>query len=363
MQMVKFPSIDQFRTVVKNVRHRAKHHEVPIPTITFQGTVKLHGCNVSVCFDPRTNETWCQSREQIITTEKDNYGFASFIENLPDNGFRTYLNIAAGIFGMTSIKPGDLICVYGEWCGKSIQQKVAISEVSKRFVVFAIKIYTPGETTEDGQDGGISQWFSPTQLVQTQNMYEHETGQVLENRNNIFSIQKFKTWTIEIDFAHPELIQNQLIEWTNEVEHECPVGKAFGVLGVGEGVVYTSVNTHEFIQTSDLIFKVKGDKHSDTKVTKTASVDIEKVNSVNEFANNVVTDHRLEKIIEKMKVEGLEIDVKNTGIFLKMVGEDILKEESDTIEGSGLTRKDVMPVVNSNARQWYMRYYNDLIIS
>lgn len=365
MQLVKFPSIEQFRTVVKIVRDRAKHSSVPLPTLTFNGSVKLHGTNSGVVKDPRTGEIWCQSREQIITPEKDNAGFARFISELPGRGIDTYFNIAAGAFGMNNIQPGELLCIYGEWCGQGIQKGVAISQIPKCFVIFGIKVYTPGEVTEDGQDGGTSRWFSPEMLVIVHNRYLNEIGagilDAVPNSNSIFSIQKFSTWTIDIDFAHPELVQNQLVELTDKVEKLCPVGDAFGVEGIGEGIVWKCVSDVAF-NTHGLTFKVKGQAHSDTKVTKTATVDIEKVNSINEFATNVVTDHRLEKMIEKMQLAGAEADVKNTGIFLKLVGEDVLKEESDVIDGSGLTRKDVMPAVNNLARQWFLRYMNDLIL-
>ena len=356
MQHLRFPSIEQFRTVVKRVRDRSNFHGVPLPKLIFNGSVKLHGTNSSCVFNPQIGEIWCQSRDQIITPENDHVGFARFISELQKE-IKIYFNVAAGVYGMNNIKPGDLIGIYGEWCGKGIQKGVAINQISKRFVIFGIKIYTPGAITEDGQDGGTSTWFSPAQLLRAHDLFIKEAG----DETQIYSIQKFQTWTIEIDFAHPELMQNKLVEITDEVERCCPVGKAFGVEGVGEGVVYTCVSKCEF-KTSDLIMKVKGQKHSDTKVKKTATVDIEKVNSINEFASNVVTDHRLEKMIEKLKEAGKDIDVKNTGEFLKLVGADVLKEETDTIEASGLDRKTVMPAVNNLTKQWYLKFINDLIM-
>lgn len=55
-RMIKWPSIEQFRNVVKNVQHRAAYLGLDAegnpmfdktrknPTLTFRGTVKLHGC-------------------------------------------------------------------------------------------------------------------------------------------------------------------------------------------------------------------------------------------------------------------------------------------------------------------------------
>ena len=76
-KMIKYPSIEQFRTVVSNVNRRYNFvgldengeaiydPSLPKPTLTFKGTVKLHGTNAGVSF----NESgyWIQSRENIIT--------------------------------------------------------------------------------------------------------------------------------------------------------------------------------------------------------------------------------------------------------------------------------------------------------
>jgi len=361
-QLVKFPSIDQFRTVVKNVRDRWNHNGQPLPKLNFNGTVKLHGTNAGVVKDPRTGEIWCQSREQIITPEKDNAGFARFIDEL--GCFDRYFNVAAGVYGMNNIQPGDLIGIYGEWCGQGILKGCAIHQLSKRFVVFGIKVYTPGATTDDAVLTGTSRWFNPAQLLTAHEKFISEVDP--EVAQKVFSIQQFPSWNIEIDFSNPELIQNYLVELTDAVEKQCPVGKKFGVEGIGEGIVWRCVSNFEYprnsgsdvsmvkIKTSDLVFKVKGEKHSDTKVKVTASVDVEKVQNIKQFAENVVTDHRCEKMIEKLKEQGLTVDVKNTGAFLKLVGADVLKEESDVIDASGLERKDVMPAVNNVAKNWFL---------
>ncbi len=55
-RLIKFPSIEQFRNVVRNVEHRSSYvgmddngdaiynKLLPNPTLVFEGTVKLHGC-------------------------------------------------------------------------------------------------------------------------------------------------------------------------------------------------------------------------------------------------------------------------------------------------------------------------------
>lgn len=76
--MIKYPSIEQFRTVVSNVNRRYNFVGLdengeaiydPLlskPILTFKGTVKLHGTNASVSFNAPSG-MWAQSRENIIT--------------------------------------------------------------------------------------------------------------------------------------------------------------------------------------------------------------------------------------------------------------------------------------------------------
>jgi hypothetical protein len=82
-KMIKFPSIEQFRTVVSNVNRHFNFvgldengdtiydPTLSKPVITFKGTVKLHGTNAGVSFDygydENSSEFWAQSRENIIT--------------------------------------------------------------------------------------------------------------------------------------------------------------------------------------------------------------------------------------------------------------------------------------------------------
>ena len=308
---IPFPEIQQFRNTIRTVRERAEHDGVPLPTLTFVGSVKLHGTNASVVF-PTEGGFYCQSRSQVITPESDNAGFARWVE---DNKplFRRLENSG--------------VTVYGEWCGQGIQKGVAISQVPKQFIVFAVRLMDGTWADRVGICGHIG--------------------------DNLKCIYDYPSWTIDVDFAEPENAQNRLVELTQAVEAECPVGRAFGISGVGEGIVWWPFPTDEF-NVHGLAFKVKGEKHSETKVKTLAAVDVEKLASLNELVESILTEHRLEKRLEALKEQGGELDLKSTGAFLKLVGSDVHKEEADTIAASGLKDNEVMGAVNKKAKQWWM---------
>lgn len=330
MKHFPFPSIEQFRTVIKYVNDRVDHHHVAKkPKLLFSGTVKLHGTNASVVL--RDGEVYAQSRSNVITPENDNAGFAAFVA----------ANKAQfQALGQAYAKQ-DLV-LYGEWCGKGIQKGVAISQVEKRFVLFAICLL---------KDDEKDTWAKPSQLVSFYGRHQELFSE------QITCIYQFPIWQVEVDFANPAAIQNTLVELTIAVEQECPVGKKLGVIGVGEGIVWVCEDSKDLpFSTSDLIFKVKGEKHSDTKTKTLAPVDVEKIAKLTDLANMVCTDHRLEKGFDQLKLDHPGVDVLDMSMiphFLKWVGQDILKEESDTIAENGFEPREVTKVVNGLARVWF----------
>lgn len=344
--MLPFPSIEQFRNVIRTVNERAKHHNVPVPKLWFHGTVKLHGTNAAVA---RTvgGDLWAQSRTQIITPENDNAGFAAFVAA----NRAQFVALLDEAESYDRASTGSVVAIYGEWCGGNIQKGVALNQLPKMFVVFAIRI-------KRGEENSF--WFLPSQIRAVFGGCEL-TNEAIKN------IEHFPSWDMDIDFANPALSQNALGEITAAVEAECPAGKALGVSGIGEGVVWRCMGAADgselALRTDDLVFKVKGEKHSDTKVRTLAPVDIEKVNNVSAFVAQVCTDHRLLKGIDFLREQGAPIDVTSTGQFLKWVGGDVVKEESDTMDASGLDRKDVMGAVNKAARNWLMTYLDQQVMA
>lgn len=353
-----FPSIEQFRTVVKYVRDRCAHAAVELPKLTFHGTVKLHGTNASVVIEPN-GDYYAQSRSTVLSLEADNAGFAAFaLQPQVKDALSAFAVAARDAYfnDRDYVEPFNATTiVYGEWCGGNIQSGVALNKLPKMFVIFAVRL-----TAGEDNDVWLMPWdveaafdkVAPDGVV----MVSGKSPTAVMVELPIYCIEKFPTYKVVIDFKDPAAVQNQLVELTTAVETECPVSSALGAKGVGEGIVWVCVGGDEAqIRLSDLIFKVKGEKHSDTKVVKLASVDVERLASIKALAEAVTTDHRLEKGVAALSEAGV-VDVysmKNLGEFLKWVGNDVLKEESDTIVENGFEPREVTKAVNDIAKAWF----------
>ena len=213
-RLIKFPSIDQFSTVATNINRHFNFvgldengdaiydKTLPKPKLKFKGRVKLHGTNASVCYNEPSG-MWTQSRERIITTESDNAGFAFFTQ--------TKEEILTNLFEQVREKNNvdlnsNTISIYGEWCGSNIQSTVGLTNLEKSFFIFGVKISPFGEEEP-------AYWVDHSYLRSPE--------------NNIYNIDDYETFEIEIDFNVPQLSQNKLNELALQVEAECPVAKAF----------------------------------------------------------------------------------------------------------------------------------------
>jgi hypothetical protein len=334
--MYPFPSINQFRNVVKTIREQACYmgknergeaifNPAPsYPVLEFEGTVKLHGTNAAIVFDDR-GYTF-QSRERVLTREQDNAGFMAHMEQ--------YLVPISMLFNkiveLDNISQDVLktIVVYGEWCGGNIQKGVAITGLPKMFIIFAVKIN--------------DQWI--------------KTPDVSCPEAAIYSIKQYPNFSIEIDFEHPEQAQNQLAKLTEAVEACCPVGLAHGKEGIGEGIAWRCKSN----PSSEYWFKVKGEKHSASKVKLLAEVDLTVVALVEEFVSMTVTEARLEQALHNLINEQLKpFAMTSMGDFIRWVHQDVLKEEADTLQASGIDHKKLGSPIALAAKRWFVNKLNE----
>lgn len=328
----------QFRQVVKNITSQVQFkgldeegnviydHNIRLPIVQFRGTVKVHGTNASIV--NRDGEFTYQSKNNELSRSKDNVGFCNAMMDL-EHQFETITEL------FSPLESNSTVTIFGEWAGKGVQNGVGISELDKAFYIFAIKV---GE----GEDAFF------VDMVDWKDISNPDKGIY-----NLWDTSMFPVYDIDIDFESPMGCTSELEELTLEVENACPIASQFNIEGIGEGIVWVSnkaygVGYHKF--------KVKGQKHSDTKVKKLVTVDPQVIEDIREFVVLTCTDHRLEKGISWLVENQYEVDITSTGLFVKWATNDIMSEENDTILASGLDRKYLPGSIAKSASLWYRCY-------
>ena len=333
---IRFGKIRQYRDVIRNVIHQSQfegmdQNDEPIynlnkekPKLTFFGTVKLHGTNGSVVTNGE--EVWYQSRRRIVTPTSDNHNFSQFCMARQES-FDKLLEQAK----TRTTEKDAIISIFGEYCGEGIANGTAISKLPKMFVIFAVKV-TVGED---------SQYVNPTDLR--------------DPENQIYNILDFEMFRVEVDFEYPEIAQNKFVGLVNYVEEQCPVGKALGSKGIGEGIVW--IGMYDGVRH---VFKTKGEKHSVSKVKKIVPVNVDKVNSIREFVDYAVTENRMEQAVEELFTsQGIEPAIQQMGDYLRWIMKDIADEEMDVLLENGLVLKDVGKYVSQKAKVWFQELLNE----
>jgi len=335
--MKKFTDIESFKHIVKavRIRHRYNHDNDNFPTISFTGTVKLHGTNVGVrrYFDHSTNRFSyeAQGRNDPLTIKDDNYGFAKFVSEIPIKYWDSLFNT---IDRWNNYDPTKVvITIFGEWIGKGIQKKVAVSKLDpKQFVIFDIHV-----------------------------LYDNNSGNYLTNEKffqfpimtyPVYNILNADTYEIEIDFNNPEIAAEKLTELTLNVDVKCPWGKLFDIEAPGEGIVWRPDNGKD----TNLYFKTKGSSHKVTKENKLIPVDPELVANIEQCVDVILTNVRLEQgWTELFTKVAVEPDIKHIGNYLKWVGQDCKKEEMITIVANNLTWREVSKEIMRRAKEYFLR--------
>ncbi len=343
----KYPSIGKFKDIVASVKKANKrtfsHLEVidgvktpifkgaDLPTLTFQGTVKLHGTNACVVVNS-DHSMDAQSRTRILSLTSDNAGFCSWFVGKQDLILSKVKHLIDDI---------DILSlhIYGEWCGGNIQAGVALNGLEKHFVVFGILV----TRTMDNKEV----WLPKGDLKL-----------LTDKENNIYSITDFPTYEVTVDMNNPQEGLDAFDKLRDEIDAVCPVAKALGSTSdstVGEGNVWRCIT--EGYET--LSFKHKGEAHTrkckkpkQQKLAEPLTEDQQK--NYDEFLKEACTGDRLMQGIEFLREQGVEVSQKNTGAYLKWVTGDVQKEckvELEALLVSGVTWKQVVKPLSQMARE------------
>ena len=343
----KFPSIDQFKSVVAKVNKANKREFIGLnehgepqfkenrPTLTFVGHTKVHGTNAGIILTPE-GEIEAQGRNRTLKIGADNYGFAQYVKTNEDQ-FREMIEKFKGTL---EEREGKHLSIFGEWCGGSIQSGVGITGLDRMFIIFA------------------AAWTS-TKDNEVEREWLDINGIDVVDMESVHLITEYAEYYIDIDFNDPHSSFEELNDLTLKVEDECPVAFKHGVSeGTGEGIVWKCVS--EGYGCNGYWFKHKGTKHQRggkaPKVPK--EIDPMVQAKVEKFIPMAVTTDRLEQGIEYLNEMQLELSKKSTGQYLAWVCKDIIKEEIDKLVELELEWSDTVRYVESSVREWFFDRIN-----
>lgn len=326
-----YPKIKHFKEVMGYVFKHARDTGEQVE-LEFHGTVKLHGTNFSVVYDVNADDVYFQKRSDVLlkTTTFFNYQEVVYgvIEELKELG-RIYSKY---------LPDSRYIVMFGELVGQEIQRGVALEQLSKRFVIFDVFTELKTRLTREQLKEGFN---------------SHDPI------NNIYCIENFKTFDIKVNvFNSSEIhnIQNELARITEEVEKECPFASQFGVLGVGEGVVWTN-------DRFNAKFKVKGEEHTNSKVKVLTGVSQDKIDmlkSIEEVCEAICTESRFKQGFSYLMENNISVE-QSKQTYLKWVVEDTITEEMDIIVEKGLDVAKVKGTLYKNALNYFVmnkgKYY------
>jgi len=328
MKHIKFPKIKQFKDAIKEVKSMSEFvgldengdaifdHDLKKPTINFKGCVKIHGTNAGIQYNCETGELVAQSRSQIV--RDGHFGFPQWV-----NQHRK--NLIALCEEIKSCNNTESVVLFGEWAGRGIQKGVGICNIDPAFFLFDV-----GYMEDD------IVWDCP--IIYTDYFY---------------TIENFQTYQVDVDFNNPAEARDKMEKMVEEVENNCPVAAAFGVSGIGEGIVFTGTYKDRRIR-----FKVKGEAHKVVGSKDKIAITEEDLRNVQDLVNYTVTENRVKQGIQE--VCNGELDKKYTGALLKWIVKDIQSEEQDAIDKLGVN--GYTKYLSDAARKIYFEMIDEEIV-
>lgn len=366
LQFIGYPHTDNMKQALKEFclepeNTRRLHEE----QLNFVGTVKAHGTNVSIVKSPN-GDIYCQSRNNVLYEDSkiDGYGVRAFFNQTFENhtlASELFVRIEGLCQSNGFNTQGKSIVVYGEFAGGNIQKNVALCKLERAFYIFAICLC---ENSQNRQWVPIRclwefQSFGRSELTKSDTLRDEKTHSLV-NMDKIYSITQFGLFQETCNkFADIEKFKVRLNNLTLQVCKKCPIGEYFGVLGMGEGIVWCC------IEYPQLRFKNKGEDFHQKACENLDETSIRKRQPKPEtlttqafgFCVQQVNGERLQQGLQLLR-EKFENNVsrKQTNDFADWICQDILREESHTISELLVENKesDLIKQIKSMAIKWFL---------
>ena len=336
-----YPKITQHISAVVKTLHKLYHElgyrdkKTPLESIPLVGSVKLHGTHADIVVYNDDKIVLQSKNVANITIATDNAGFAAAMADKTSaivDIRNQYLARWKELNPDTTLDPTYPVLIAGEWVGTTIQKHVAISQLSRRFVIISVNIN--------------NSWICDTQYPSIE-----------APSSSIYNISRGGGFTATL---YPDDIPRTLAEvepLTEAVAASCPFAASFDAPGEGEGIVWKPVPPH-LNSNPALWFKIKGGRFKPTFAPAPKVLPIEqreKRGAADAVAAVWCTEERLQQGWDFLREVGAERDMKGLGRYLKWVQSDILTEEKAYIEENGVDEDMLRISIAKIAKAWYVR--------
>ena len=341
LNLIPWPETQQFHQVRKYT------HDFPEilnsnSIVKYRAKNKLDGTNAGIRLEFKDRKVFAQSREVVLVDGKDNAGFARWVESNKDK-FVAWMDHFESKLKLQQEQIEGFV-LFGEFCGKSIQNRCAISSIDRK--VFALFAMQPIGSTDDDTlvvdpcvlnsyfkdvcpDFYVIPWVDDKEFVIDWSKSSEELQPTAEELNVLVAeVEKCDPW----------------------------VKSQFGIEGLGEGFVMFPVSYQHTGKKcfANLACKIKGDRHKTVAQKRSVQVEPETAASASAFAALVLTLARLEQGVRAVSDGEKKFEQKLIGAFLKWIAADVQKECKTELAASNLTWKDVQKFVGDYARNWYL---------
>jgi hypothetical protein len=336
-----YPKVtNHIKGVVKTLRYKLRdpsnpEKEIIIPPIPIIGTVKLHGAHADILIH-HDNTIALQSRNVTnISVNTDNYGFAGSMSQKSTAILKlrdAYLTRWRELNPKEQLDESIPVTIAGEWIGTGVQKNVAISLLSRRFVIISVKINNV--------------W-----------VLDSDYSTIEAPKSDIYNISRGGLYTSTLYPDDQQRTIAALEPLAEKIAARCPFAESFGVVGAGEGLVWKLV---PYISDADMWFKTKGGtfKPNFTPAPKKPADDVkEQREQAAELAKGWCSEQRLEQGWDYLKEVGKERNMKGLGDYLKWVQNDVLVEERGYVKEHKVDEQMLRMEIMKVAKRWYVTRY------
>jgi len=336
-----FPKITQHVSevvrVLKELEHGSNHADdgTTLESIPLGGTVKLHGTHADILIYEDDRIVLQSKNVSSITVMNDNLGFAAAMAGKTP----AILELRDRYLARWTLLHPDIrldntypVLIAGEWIGTGVQRDVAITQLSRRFVIISVSIN--------------GSWVPDTAYADIESPLSY-----------IYNISRGGTFAATLYPSDVARTISEVSPLAEAVASSCPFAAALGVHGEGEGVVWKPAHP-ALNANAALWFKTKGGrfKPSFPPAAKIVPQDVqEQRDASDQLAALWCSQERLQQGWDVLRELGVKRDMKALSKFLKWLQSDILTEEKVYVQANGVDESMLRVGIARVARVWYIR--------